>query len=139
MILSHLLLCFLLCHYTGGLHLTNTRVSTAYSARTHNLSTSEPPVDTGNKGNLTVGIIIPKTTFNKRAYGKAINDTVRHLNKVVAGGKGPKFNFLRWFNFNPSNVKSTYFELTPSPTGKKLISEFHFHFRGYSSSAGEYF
>ncbi|KAL1448197.1 hypothetical protein WDU94_012287 [Cyamophila willieti] len=126
MILSHLLLCFLLCHYTGGLHLTNTRVHTTYSARTHNQSRSEPSIDTTNKGNLTVGIIIPKTTFNKRAYTKAINDTVKHLNKIVAGEKRPKFKFLRLFNFNPSNVKSTYFSLTPSPTAilKSICQEF---------------
>ncbi|KAI5693477.1 hypothetical protein M8J77_002951 [Diaphorina citri] len=122
MILSPLLLCLLLGVHASGLHLNSNRISTWSSGRV-NASTDgyDGYASSAEKGNLTIGIIIPKTTFNKRAYTKAINDTVKFLNKNV-GGKGPKLNFLRNFNFNPTNVKYTAYSLTPSPTGEFVPS-----------------
>ncbi|KAI5720357.1 hypothetical protein M8J77_005394 [Diaphorina citri] len=126
MILSPLLLCLLLGVHASGLHLNSNRISTWSSGRV-NASTDgyDGYASSAEKGNLTIGIIIPKTTFNKRAYTKAINDTVKFLNKNV-GGKGPKLNFLRNFNFNPTNVKYTAYSLTPSPTAilKSICQEF---------------
>lgn len=123
MIFSHFLVGFLLVIHSSGLQVANSKYNSAkFASRTRNVSIADTfdPIDTSNKGNLTIGIIIPKTTFNKRAYTKAINDTVKHLNKNV-GGKGPKLNFLRHYNFNPTNVKYVPYSLTPSPTGKSKV------------------
>ncbi|XP_046659792.1 glutamate receptor ionotropic, NMDA 2B isoform X4 [Homalodisca vitripennis] len=72
--------------------------------------------------NLTIGLILPKSTFNVRQYNRAINDAVNGLQK----SKEKKFNFLKKHNFTPHQVASQMFSLTPSPTAilNSLCKEF---------------
>lgn len=64
--------------------------------------------------NLTIGLILPKSTFNVRQYNRAINDAVNGLQK----SKERKFHFLKKHHFTPHQVASQMFSLTPSPTGR---------------------
>lgn len=66
------------------------------------------------EGNLTIGLILPHTNFGVRDYIKAIKGAAEKLTK----SRGPKFNFLKKFEFSPSQVHSVMMTLTPSPTGE---------------------
>lgn len=64
------------------------------------------------KSNLTVALILPKTSFGKRGYTRAINDALHSLQKT----RGPKFEFFN--TYGPLQVRNEMMSLTPSPTGK---------------------
>lgn len=72
--------------------------------------------------NLTIGLILPKSTFNVRPYNRAINDAVNGLQK----SKEKKFNFLKKHNFTPYQVATQMFSLTPSPTGSDVTYDLFF-------------
>lgn len=68
---------------------------------------------------LSVGLIVPHTSFGVREYTKAINKAVLNLHKGHGRTKGQsRFSFLDKYEFTPSQVYSTMMKLTPSPTGK---------------------
>lgn len=68
---------------------------------------------------LTVGLIVPYTSFSVREYTKAINRAIGNLHKGHARTKGQsRYSFLDKYNFNPQQVRHTMMKLTPSPTGK---------------------
>ncbi|KAJ4428009.1 hypothetical protein ANN_24023 [Periplaneta americana] len=64
------------------------------------------------RGNLTIGLILPHTSFGVRDYIRAIKGAVEKLGK----SRGPKLNFLKKYGFSPNEVHSVMMTLTPSPT-----------------------
>ncbi|BET03081.1 glutamate receptor, ionotropic, n-methyl d-aspartate epsilon [Nesidiocoris tenuis] len=68
-------------------------------------------------GNVTIGLLLPKTMFGGRAYNKAINEAIKDLHKL----KGKKLTFLSKFTFGNQQVNSHMMELTPTPTGKMMM------------------
>jgi len=66
---------------------------------------------------LSIGLIVPHTSFSVREYTRAINRAVVNLRKSRAKGQS-KFSFLDKYQFTPSQVNLTMMKLTPSPTGK---------------------
>lgn len=70
-----------------------------------------------HKGNVTIGLIVPHTSFGVRDYIRAIKGAVEKLTK----SRGPKLNFLKKYGFSPSEVHSVMMTLTPSPTGKYTL------------------
>lgn len=62
---------------------------------------------------LTIGLIVPHTNFGVRAYTKAVNRTIRNLNKGHTK-EGARFTFLDKYDFTQHLIMMT---LTPSPTG----------------------
>jgi len=68
---------------------------------------------------LSIGLIVPHTSFGVREYTRAINRAVVNLHKGHSKTKGQsRFSFLDKYQFTPSQVNSTMMKLTPSPTGK---------------------
>lgn len=67
---------------------------------------------------LTVGLIVPHTSFSVREYTKAINRAVSNLHKGHAKTKDSRYKFLSVYDFSPQQVRHTMMKLTPSPTGK---------------------
>lgn len=68
---------------------------------------------------LSVGLIVPHTSFGVREYTRAINKAVLNLHKGYGRTKGQsRFSFLDKYEFTPSQVNSIMMKLTPSPTGK---------------------
>lgn len=68
---------------------------------------------------LSVGLIVPHTSFGVREYTRAINKAVLNLHRGHGRTKGPtRFSFLDKYEFTSSQVNSTMMKLTPSPTGK---------------------
>ncbi|XP_067211841.1 glutamate receptor ionotropic, NMDA 2B isoform X7 [Linepithema humile] len=66
---------------------------------------------------LTVGLIVPHTSFSVREYTKAINRAVSNLHKGHARTKGQtRYSFLDKYDFSPQQVRVTMMKLTPSPT-----------------------
>ncbi|XP_069686209.1 glutamate receptor ionotropic, NMDA 2A-like [Periplaneta americana] len=74
------------------------------------------------RGNLTIGLILPHTSFGVRDYIRAIKGAVEKLGK----SRGPKLNFLKKYGFSPNEVHSVMMTLTPSPTAilNSLCQEF---------------
>lgn len=66
------------------------------------------------EGNLTVGLILPHTSFGVREYIRSVKEAVEKLTK----SRVHKFNFLTKYEFSPRQVYSVMMTLTPSPTGK---------------------
>jgi hypothetical protein len=66
------------------------------------------------EGKVTVGLILPHTSFGVREYIKSIKEAVEKLPK----SRGRKLSFLKKYGFSPSEVRSVMMTLTPSPTGK---------------------
>lgn len=62
---------------------------------------------------LSVGIILPYTSFGVREYKRVMNLAVTNLNR----GRGQRLEFLKKYQFGSEQVKSTMMKLTPSPTG----------------------
>lgn len=80
-----------------------------------------PPFYRGTShSNLTIGLILPRTMFNLRGYNKAISDAVNGLHR----SKGPKFTFLKKYQFTSQQVNNQMFSLTPSPTGNVFVHIF---------------
>lgn len=83
------------------------------------ISPSRVKMMTGNTGmtpknrTLTVGIILPYTSFGVREYKRVMNLAVTNLHR----GRGQRFEFLKKYQFGAEQVKSTMMKLTPSPTG----------------------
>ncbi|EGI68455.1 Glutamate [NMDA] receptor subunit epsilon-2 [Acromyrmex echinatior] len=66
---------------------------------------------------LSIGLIVPHTSFGVREYTRAINKAVLNLYKGHGRTKGQsRFSFLDKYEFTPSQVNSTMMKLTPSPT-----------------------
>ncbi|KYN13357.1 Glutamate [NMDA] receptor subunit epsilon-2 [Trachymyrmex cornetzi] len=76
---------------------------------------------------LSIGLIVPHTSFGVREYTRAINKAVLNLHKGHGRTKGQsRFSFLDKYEFTPSQVNSTMMKLTPSPTAilDSLCKEF---------------
>jgi len=73
--------------------------------------------DKHKDGNVTVGLILPHTSFGVREYIRSVKEAVEKLTK----SRGPKLNFLKKYEFSPKQVHSVMMTLTPSPTGKYTI------------------
>ncbi|KYN08766.1 Glutamate [NMDA] receptor subunit epsilon-2 [Cyphomyrmex costatus] len=76
---------------------------------------------------LSIGLIVPHTSFGVREYTRAINKAVLNLHKGHGRAKGQsRFSFLDKYEFTPSQVNSTMMKLTPSPTAilDSLCKEF---------------
>ena len=69
------------------------------------------------EGNVTVGLILPHTSFGVREYIRSVKEAVEKLTK----SRGPKLNFLKRYEFSPRQVHSVMMTLTPSPTGKYTV------------------
>ena len=69
------------------------------------------------EGNVTIGLILPHTSFGVREYIRSIKEAVEKLTK----SRGPKLNFLKKYGFSPKEVHSVMMTLTPSPTGKYMM------------------
>ncbi|KAK2585547.1 hypothetical protein KPH14_010189 [Odynerus spinipes] len=73
--------------------------------------------ETGAPPNLTLGIVVPHTSFGVREYTRAINRAVGNLHKGHARIRGQsRFTFLDKYIFTQHQIKSTMLRLTPSPT-----------------------
>lgn len=66
---------------------------------------------------LTVGLIVPHTSFGAREYNRSISKAVTSLFKNRSG-QTRKYDFLKKYGFSPHEVRSVMMRLTPSPTGK---------------------
>lgn len=69
------------------------------------------------EGNVTVGLILPHTSFGVREYIRSVKEAVEKLTK----SRGPKLNFLKKYEFSQRQVHSVMMTLTPSPTGKYTL------------------
>jgi hypothetical protein len=69
------------------------------------------------EGNITVGLILPHTSFGVREYYRSVKEAVEKLTK----SRGPKLNFLKKYEFSHKQVHGVMMTLTPSPTGKYTI------------------
>lgn len=63
------------------------------------------------KSNLTVALILPKTSFGTRSYTRAVHTAVSSLQKA----RGPKPQFISVYG--PLQLHYEMMSLTPSPTG----------------------
>lgn len=76
---------------------------------------------------LTVGLIVPHTSFSVREYTRAINRAVGNVHKGHARTKKQtRFSFLDKYDFNQQPVRHTMMRLTPSPTGKYFYDWLNF-------------
>lgn len=70
-----------------------------------------------HKKEMNVGLILPYSNFGVRIYTRAINSALSGLHRA----RGFRMDWLKMYNFTPSNVHSVLMTLTPSPTGYYYI------------------
>jgi len=88
----------------------------------HPAARRPPPYSATTRDNLTLGILLPYTSFGVREYNKVISDAVKNLQK----GRPQRFQFLKNSTLTVDNIKMNMMKLTPSPTCKLPTSIFLF-------------
>ncbi|KAH0954670.1 hypothetical protein HN011_004993 [Eciton burchellii] len=84
-----------------------------------NTSSSSSSSSNNSLPKLTVGLIVPYTSFSVREYTKAVNKAIDSLHKGHARNKDQsRFSFLDKYQFVQRQVLKSMMKLTPSPTGK---------------------
>lgn len=69
---------------------------------------------------LTVGLIVPHTSFGAREYNRSISKAVTSLFKNRSG-QTRRYDFLKKYGFSPHEVRTVMMRLTPSPTGINFL------------------
>jgi hypothetical protein len=60
---------------------------------------------------ISVGLLVPHTTFRVREYSRAVSSTISSLRRQ-------ELTFLQVYRFQPSDVHTDMLKFNPSPTGK---------------------
>ena len=60
---------------------------------------------------ISVGLLVPHTTFRVREYSRAVSSTISSLRRQ-------ELTFLQVYRFQPSDIHTDMLKFNPSPTGK---------------------
>lgn len=95
--------------------------STASKKKLPTLRQDQPTVaikesETGGLGKrLSVGLLVPYTTFKVREYSRAVSSAISSLRKQ-------ELSFLSVYRFQPNDVYTDMLKVNPSPTGNVNFS-----------------